>query len=118
MIYDSDVEKASALEMENNANVKVYAKLPRWFTVPTPLGDYNPDWALLLQLEDQEKLCFVAEKKGTFWTEALREKEVLKIKCGKQHFAVLEVDSGLPQSIIQYAVWRYHRFTLSYRDIE
>ncbi|WP_229839121.1 restriction endonuclease, partial [Deinococcus piscis] len=96
VIYDSDVEKAFALDLERNADVKVYAKLPGWFRVPTPLGDYNPDWAILLHLDGHEKLCFVAETKGTLWTGALREKEVLKIDCGREHFAVLAAESGLP----------------------
>ncbi|MBB5235514.1 type III restriction-modification system endonuclease [Deinococcus budaensis] len=104
VIYESDVEKSFAADLERNSAVKVYAKLPGWFRVPTPLGDYNPDWAILLQVEDKEKLCFVAETKSTLWTGALREKEALKIDCGRRHFAVLAADTV--GGALQYEVVR------------
>jgi len=90
VVYDSaGVEKKFAEDLENNEAVKVYAKLPGWFKVPTPLGTYNPDWAVLVENDGQEKLYFVVETKGSNWWDDLRHKEGAKIKCGEKHFAVL-----------------------------
>lgn len=90
VVYDSaGVEKRFAEELETNEAVKVYAKLPGWFKVPTPLGTYNPDWAVLVEDDGQEKLYFVVETKGSGWWDDLRHKEGAKIACGKEHFAVL-----------------------------
>jgi type III restriction enzyme len=90
VVYDSaGIEKRFAEDLEANEAVKVYAKLPGWFKVPTPLGTYNPDWAVLVEVNGQEKLYFVVETKGTNWWDDLRHKEGAKIKCGEKHFAVL-----------------------------
>ena len=89
VIYDSDTERRFAEEMERHEAVKLYAKLPGWFTVPTPLGTYNPDWAVLVTTEDGDKLYFVVETKASTSPENLRPTEHAKIKCGKQHFQAL-----------------------------
>lgn len=91
VLYDSAVEQSFAQELELNEAVKVYAKLPDWFTVPTPLGTYNPDWAVLIEEDGQERLYFVVETKGhgALFADALRGKEKSKIDCGKAHFAAL-----------------------------
>ena len=65
VIYESETERTFAEDMERNLAVKVYAKLPGWFKVPTPLGSYNPDWAVLVDSESGEKLYFVLETKGS-----------------------------------------------------
>ncbi len=91
VIWDSDNEKSFAEQLEMNTAVKVYAKLPRWFHVPTPLGQYNPDWAVLIENGDGERLYFVAETKGTSFLDDLRNSERAKVECGKAHFAALEV---------------------------
>lgn len=92
VIYDSaGTEKRFAEHLEANETVKVYAKLPGWFKIPTPLGTYNPDWAVLVEDEGQEKLYFVVETKSSGWWDDLRHKEGAKIKCGEEHFAVLAV---------------------------
>lgn len=92
VVYDSDgVEKGFAEDLERNDAVKVYAKLPGWFRVPTPLGTYNPDWAVLVEVDGMEKLYFVVETKGSLFTEDLRDKESAKIECGKAHFKALAV---------------------------
>lgn len=64
VVYDSDVERGFAEQLENNESVKVYAKLPDWFKVPTPLGSYNPDWAVVIEDNGLNKLYFVVETKG------------------------------------------------------
>ncbi|HMS72220.1 MAG TPA: hypothetical protein PKB03_04230, partial [Baekduia sp.] len=87
VIYDSDVEKTFATDLENNTAVKLYTKLPGWFKVPTPLGSYNPDWAILVQEDDQERVYFVVETKGKLLE--IREGEKAKIACGRRHFDAL-----------------------------
>jgi len=89
VIYQSDTERTFAEQLEKNEAIKVYAKLPGWFKVPTPLGTYNPDWAVLVVKDGAERLYFVVETKSSLFTEDLREKESAKIKCGEAHFAEL-----------------------------
>jgi type III restriction enzyme len=91
VIYDSDTERAFADTLEKNDGVVLYAKLPSWFKVPTPLGPYNPDWALLLEKDGVQRLYFVVETKSSLFTDDLRDKESAKIECGKAHFAALGV---------------------------
>ena len=91
VVYESDIERQFADQLEKNQDVKVYAKLPGWFTVPTPLGSYNPDWAVLVQSDAGERLYLVVETKGTPLVDALRVTEAAKIACGKAHFEALEV---------------------------
>ena len=89
VVYDSDTEAAFADSLEKNQAVKVYAKLPGWFTVPTPLGSYNPDWAVLVQTDAGERLYFVVETKSSLFVDDLRDKERAKIKCGEAHFTAI-----------------------------
>lgn len=90
VIYDSaGVERTFAEQLEKNDAVKVYAKLPGWFKVPTPLGSYNPDWAVLVQIDGQERLYFVVETKGSLFADELRDQEAAKIACGAAHFHAL-----------------------------
>ncbi|KIE42476.1 type III restriction-modification system endonuclease [Geobacter anodireducens] len=92
VVYDSSgVEKTFAEQLEKNEAVKVYAKLPGWFKVPTPLGTYNPDWAILVEKDGAERLYFVVETKGSLFLDDLRDKESAKIKCGEAHFKALAV---------------------------
>ncbi len=91
VVYDSDTERTFADQLEKNESIKVYAKLPGWFKVPTPLGTYNPDWAILVEKDGTERLYFVLETKSSLFTDDLRDKESAKIKCGKAHFAALTV---------------------------
>lgn len=90
VIYDSDIEAEYAKSFELSHDIKVYAKLPGWFTIDTPLGKYNPDWAVLVEIEGREKLYFVVETKGSVFTDNLRPVEDAKIKCGKKHFEALQ----------------------------
>ena len=95
VVYDSGgVERSFAEQMEKNDAVKVYAKLPGWFKVPTPLGSYNPDWAVLVQIDGQERLYFVVETKGSLFTDDLRDQEAAKIACWEAHFKALAVDKN------------------------
>ena len=91
---ESAVEWEFADQLEKNNAVKVYAKLPSWFKVPTPLGSYNPDWAVLIEREGHERLYFVVETKSSLFNEDLRASEGGKIKCGTAHFKALAVDDN------------------------
>jgi type III restriction enzyme len=97
VVYDSpNIERGFAEDCENNEAVKVYAKLPSWFKIPTPLGDYNPDWAVLVERDGQPWLYFVVETKGSLWAGDLRVKENAKTDCGRAHFAALAVEAERP----------------------
>lgn len=89
VVYDSSVEESFANSFENNQSVKLYAKLPGWFKVATPIGSYNPDWAVLVDRDGEEKLYFIVETKGNVMVDALRPSEDAKIKCGIKHFKAL-----------------------------
>ncbi len=92
IIDDSNVEQNMAKRLEASNNVKVYAKLPPWFKIDTPLGSYNPDWAVLYEKNGIEKLYLIVETKGTLFQEELRPKEKAKIKCGVKHFEAISED--------------------------
>ena len=94
VVYDSEIEKSFAEELANSTEVKVYAKLPGWFTVPTPLGSYNPDWAVFIEKDQGERLYFVVETKASLFASDLRAAERAKIECGKAHFAALNVSES------------------------
>ena len=91
VVFDSETEAQFADQLEKNTAIKVYAKLPGWFTVPTPLGSYNPDWAVLLESDAGERLYFVVETKSSTLLDDLRLVEAAKCKCGKAHFNALEI---------------------------
>jgi type III restriction enzyme len=95
VVYDSDVEEEFARSFELSDDVKVYAKLPGWFKIDTPLGGYNPDWAVLVESDGQRRrLYFVVETKGSLFSDALRPTEKAKIDCGHEHFKALGQDVG------------------------
>jgi type III restriction enzyme len=91
VVYDSGIEAEFARSLELNEAVKVYAKLPGWFSIATPLGKYNPDWAVLIELDGAERLYFVVETKGSALGEDMRNVERAKIECGQAHFRALGV---------------------------
>lgn len=94
VIYDSGIESDLTKEFERSSNVKVYAKLPGWFKIDTPLGSYNPDWAVLFEVDGTEKLFLVVESKGTIGFDFLRPAEQGKIECGIKHFEELAKQTG------------------------
>jgi type III restriction enzyme len=100
VVYDSDVEHSFADQLENNEAVKLYAKLPGWFKVPTPLGGYNPDWAVLIEQDGTERLYLVVETKGSLFKDDLRDKESAKIECGKAHFKALAVGQNPARYVV------------------
>jgi type III restriction enzyme len=91
VLYDSEIERKFADELEKSEAVKLYVKLPGWFKIPTPLGSYNPDWAVVIDDAGQDKLYFVVETKGSMMAFDLRTGESGKIDCGARHFEALAV---------------------------
>lgn len=89
IVYDSENEKTFAERLDNDPEVKLFAKLPGWFKIKTPIGNYNPDWAVMLGEEGEEKMYFVVETKGTIEYLGNRPTEAFKIHCGKKHFEAL-----------------------------
>jgi len=89
VIYDSVVERDMAQRLESSENVKVFTKLPSWFKIDTPLGAYNPDWALVWDDGNEQKLYFVVETKGGLFDDAIKPTEKAKISCGIKHFEAI-----------------------------
>lgn len=92
LIYDSGVESRFAESLDNDPDVKMFFKIPSRFKIETPIGSYNPDWAVFMEKDGEQKLYFVLESKGTTNLFDLRSPEQLKIHCGKQHFEALDVN--------------------------
>lgn len=100
VVYESQIEAAFAEDLEKSTRVKVYAKLPWWFTIPTPLGTYNPDWAVLVDSGFGERLYFVVETKSSLLASDLRSIEDGKIRCGDAHFRALRIDRHSARYIV------------------
>lgn len=90
VIYDSDVEREFALALDDRDDIKLFVKLPAWFKIETPIGTYNPDWAIVKH--DDETVYLVRETKSTKDRGKLRPSEREKIQCGQAHFDALGVD--------------------------
>jgi type III restriction enzyme len=94
VVYDSDVERAFAKKLDERDDIKLFVKLPGWFEVDTPVGKYNPDWAILK--DDGAALYLVRETKSTRDFMKLRSSEADKVRCGQRHFDAL----GVPFSVV------------------
>jgi type III restriction enzyme len=95
--WESEVEKSFAEALDAREEVKLFFKLPAWFQIPTPVGPYNPDWAIVAG--DPDKVYLIRETKSTLDKGKRRESENLKIKFGKKHFAAL---SGTPENLVDF----------------
>ncbi|HUO21162.1 MAG TPA: DEAD/DEAH box helicase family protein [Caulobacteraceae bacterium] len=102
VITDSDVERRFAGELDASDEVVVYAKLPRGFLIPTPVGDYNPDWAIAFRAGAVKHIYFVAETKGTMSSLKLREIENTKIACARKFFD--EIGQRISEDRVKYDV--------------
>lgn len=89
VVYDSEVEREFAQKLNTREDIKVFMKLPDWFKIETPVGTYNPDWAIVKH--DDATLYLVRETKGTKDYLKLRTLEADKVRCGKAHFEALQV---------------------------
>jgi len=105
IVYDSEVEQKFAVDLDQDERIKLFIKLPGWFKIETPVGGYNPDWAIVTAKrdlhgnEDKEKVYFVIETKGGT---NLRSSERAKIDSAKKHFEVIavkykEINNGYQQ---------------------
>ena len=91
--FDSEIERKFAEKLNDRDDIKLFVKLPAWFKVDTPVGKYNPDWAIVKDDEQKgEKLYLIRETKGSIENGQLREYEQFKTKCGKQHFKALDIN--------------------------
>jgi type III restriction enzyme len=118
VVYDSNTERDFADALEKNEAIKVYAKLPGWFKVPTPLGSYNPDWAVLVEQDGDERLYFVVETKSSLFTDDLRDKESAKIECGKAHFHALAVGDSPAQYVVARSISDVLKKAMKHEDGE
>jgi len=90
ILWESEVEHQFAEAMSHREDIKLFIKLPSWFKVETPIGSYNPDWAIVK--ENDEKVYLVRETKGTKEELKMRGSEWARIQCGRAHFKELGVD--------------------------
>ena len=109
LVADSTTEKVFAKELDTSAEVMVYAKLPGGFAIPTPMGSYNPDWAIAFKEGVVKHVYFVAETKGSLSGMQLRKTEEGKIACAEKFFVSL----GMADT--QYHVT--YRKVASYADL-
>jgi len=99
VITDSGIESEFARKLDTSKDeVTVYAKLPRGFFIPTPVGDYNPDWAIVFREGSTKHVYFIAETKGSMNSLELRKVEEAKIHCARKHF------DRISNSTVQYGV--------------
>lgn len=89
VVYESEVEREFARRLDQREDIKLFVKLPGWFEIDTPVGKYNPDWAILKQ--DEQTLYLVRETKATRDFLKLRTSEADKVRCGQRHFEALDV---------------------------
>lgn len=89
IVYDSSNEQKFATELDTNTNVAVYVKLPDGFYISTPVGHYNPDWAITFYEGTVKHIYFVAETKGSMDSMQLRLIEESKIHCAREHFKAI-----------------------------
>lgn len=91
--FDSSKEKNFAEKLDKSSEVAVYVKLPGGFKISTPVGDYNPDWAIAFHEGQVKHIFFVAETKGTMDSLELREAESAKIACAREHFRAISTQT-------------------------
>ncbi len=89
IVYDSIKERDFAADLDINTNVAVYVKLPDSFYISTPVGHYNPDWAIAFYEGTVKHIYFVAETKGSMSSMQLRQIETSKIHCAEEHFKAI-----------------------------
>ena len=101
-VVDSELERDFVNKLDTSDEIVVYAKLPRGFLIPTPVGDYNPDWAISFEREKIKQVYFVAETKGSMSSMALRKIEETKIKCARKFFN--EINQHIDTDKVKYDV--------------
>ena len=102
VVTDSKIEKAFVHELDTSTEVVVYAKLPHGFFIPTPVGDYNPDWAISFKEGAVKHIYFVAETKGSMSSMELRAVEATRIECARKFFE--EINERVERDRVRYDV--------------
>lgn len=102
VVYDSENERKFAEELDASKEVAVYVKLPDGFYISTPMGRYNPDWAIAFYEGTVKHIYFVAETKGSMDSEQLREIETAKIHCAKVHFDKISDENVVYEMVNSY----------------
>lgn len=102
VVTDSKVERDFVTELDTSAEVVVYAKLPKGFFIPTPVGNYNPDWAIAFKEGSVKHIYFVAETKGSLSSMELRAIEHSKIECARKFFT--QLNKTIAPENVQYSV--------------
>lgn len=92
VVYDSDTERKFAALLDSREDVKLFMKLPPKFQIPTPVGPYNPDWAIVKHEDGEDRIYMIRETKSTSDSNLLRPTEQAKIESAQKHFAVLGID--------------------------
>lgn len=103
IVYDSTNERDFATELDTQKDVAVYVKLPNSFYISTPVGKYNPDWAIAFYEGTVKHIYFVAETKGSMSSLQLREVEKAKIHCAKEHFKAISGDNVVYDVVDSYS---------------
>ncbi|MGO7053246.1 type III restriction-modification system endonuclease [Rhizobium ruizarguesonis] len=101
-LLDSDIERKFIEQLDTSNEIVVYAKLPKGFAIPTPVGDYNPDWAISFNEGSVRHIYFVAETKGTLSSLKMREFESTKIECARRFFE--EIGNKVTSDGVKYDV--------------
>lgn len=102
IVYDSTNERNFASELDTNTDVAVYVKLPDSFYISTPVGHYNPDWAIAFYEGTVKHIYFVAETKGSMSSMQLRQIEESKIHCAREHFKAISGDNVVYDVVDSY----------------
>ena len=102
VVFDSINERDFAAELDTNTDVAVYVKLPDGFYISTPVGHYNPDWAIAFYEGKVKHIYFVAETKGSMSSMQLRLIEESKIHCAREHFKAISSDSVVYDVVDSY----------------
>nr|WP_300837048.1 DEAD/DEAH box helicase family protein [uncultured Acetatifactor sp.] len=103
IVYDSTGERNFAADLDTNTNVAVYVKLPDGFYIATPVGHYNPDWAIAFYEGSVKHIYFVAETKGSMRSMQLRLIEQSKIHCAREHFKAISGDGVVYDVVDSYS---------------
>lgn len=102
VVFDSTNEKTFAEKLDTSKEVAVYVKLPNSFFISTPVGHYNPDWAIAFYEGKVKHIYFVAETKGSMSSLQLRLVEEAKIHCAREHFKAISGDNVIYDVVDSY----------------